>query len=183
MLWAILAAPGALILWRYLTDAVSYGQVIHQTGDLSAWLLLFTLAITPIQRTFRRTKAAVWLVRRRRDFGVATFGYAAFHTVVYLLRKADLALILEEGLRPDLLTGWIAFAVFAVLAITSNDLSTRWLGRAWKALHRTVYVGAVLTFIHWVLVAFDPLAAYIHIGVLAAIFLWRLIASSASRRT
>lgn len=183
LLWVILTLPGLIILGRYQTDAVSYGQVIHQTGDLSAQLLIFTLAVTPIRLTFRRTKFAAWLVRRRREFGVATFGYAAFHTIVYLLRKSDPALIWQEGAQPDLLTGWAALLILAILAVTSNDVATRILGRAWKALHRVVYLGAVLTFVHWVLVAFDPLVAYIHIGVLAAVEIWRLIASSRLRRT
>jgi sulfoxide reductase heme-binding subunit YedZ len=51
----------------------------------------------------------------------------------------------------------------------------RWLKRNWKRLHRLVYLGAALALAHWMLTAFDPLAAYIHAGVLIAIEALRLV--------
>jgi sulfoxide reductase heme-binding subunit YedZ len=39
----------------------------------------------------------------------------------------------------------------------------------WKRLHMLVHPAAVLVFVHWALTAFDPITAYIHIGILAAI--------------
>jgi sulfoxide reductase heme-binding subunit YedZ len=80
-----------------------------------------------------------------------------------------------------LLTGWIAFLIFAALAITSNDASVRLLKRGWKKLHMLVYLGALLTFAHWVLTAFDPLLGYIHAGVLAAIETLRVVLQMSKR--
>ena len=173
-LWALLAAPAAVIAWRYATDSMSYGEVVHATGEWSVWLLIVTLAATPARMIFPRARWAIWLVRERRGLGVAVFGYALFHLCVYAWRKADLALIMNEAKDPGLLTGWIAFALFVALALTSNDLAVSRLGRNWKRLHRLVYAGAALTLIHWLLTAFSPTQALFHAGVLAVIVALRL---------
>ena len=73
-----------------------------------------------------------------------------------------------------MLAGWLAFALFVPLAATSNDMATRALKRTWKRLHRLVYPAAILTFLHWVLAAFDPATAYIHIAIITAIELVRV---------
>ncbi len=176
-LWALLSIPCALILYDYQNDALTYGEVIHLTGDWSVRLLIVTLAVTPMRMMFPRAQLVAWLVERRRDLGVATFLYALVHTLVYLARKADLALIVREGLDPGLWTGWLALALFAVLASTSNAASVRWLGPWWKKLHRLVYVATLLTFAHWLLVAFDMTVALVYAGVVAAIELCRIVAS------
>jgi sulfoxide reductase heme-binding subunit YedZ len=176
-----LALPAALILYRYATDAIAYGEFIHASGDWSVRLLIVTLAVTPIRWIFAGTAFSRWLLTARRDFGVATFGYALLHTLVYLHRKADLALIVAEGIEPGMATGWIALILFAVLAATSNDAAVRALGRSWKLLHRLVYAAAILTFAHWLLLAFDTRPALIHAAILAAIFVARFVL--AARRT
>ena len=65
--------------------------------------------------------------------------------------------------------------IFTALAITSNNTSVRMLGKRWKGLHRFVYAAAVLTFLHWILLAFDPLQGYIHAGVLVVIQVLRFV--------
>lgn len=175
LLWLLLAIPAIIWFGGYHSGAYSYGELIHFTGDLAAQLLIVTLAITPLRLLSPRASWTMWLVQRRRDLGVATFAYALLHALVYVVRKAELARIVEEGSAPELLTGWIAFLIFAALAITSNDASVRLLKRGWKKLHTLVYLGALLTFAHWVLTAFDPLVGYIHAGVLAAIETLRVV--------
>jgi sulfoxide reductase heme-binding subunit YedZ len=176
LLWLVLALPGVWILYRWAAtpDAYGFGHAIGDSGDWAAWLLMATLAVTPLRLLFRRHGWVSWLARRRRDLGVASFAYAAAHTVIYLADKASLAAILGELKLPDILVGWLALALFVPLAATSNDIATRALKRSWKRLHRLVYPAAILTFLHWVLAAFDPTTAYIHIGILAAIELVRI---------
>ena len=169
LLWALLAVPGIWLLSRWATGGASYGEVVSDSGVWATQLLILTLAITPVRLLFRRGALVSWLMRRRRDFGVATFAYAVTHAGIYLFRKADLPLILAESAEAWLLVGWIALAVFLPLAVTSNDASMRLLRHAWKRLHRLAYVAAILVFAHWVLSAFDPLGAYIHIGVLVTL--------------
>lgn len=182
LLWLALAAPAVWIVWRYASDAVTYGEVIHFTGDLSVQLLIVTLAATPLRLAFPRGPLPLLLVRWRRNLGVACFAYAALHIAVYLLRKADPALILREGAEWGLLTGWLAFGLFLPLALTSNDAAVRALGRAWKPLHRLVYAAAVLALAHWLLTAFDLTVGLIHAAVLAALEAARVLLTLKRRR-
>jgi sulfoxide reductase heme-binding subunit YedZ len=166
LLWLVLAIPAAVTLTGYAADTMTYGEVVHASGEWSVRLLIVTMAITPLRLLFRCAEWPYWLTRRRRSFGVATFAYAILHTLVYVLRKADFALVVEEGSAPELATGWLALGIFAALAITSNDASLRLLRRSWKALHRFVYAAAVLTFAHWLLIAFDIVPGLIYAAIL-----------------
>jgi sulfoxide reductase heme-binding subunit YedZ len=177
-LWILLAAPGLLLLQRYGSGAVSYGEFIHWSGDISVWLLIATLAVTPLRRIVRGG-FNVWLGKRRRDLGVATFAYAAGHLGAYLIRKADIDLIWLESVEPGLLTGWIALVIFLALALTSNNASARWLKAGWKRLHWLVYAGAALTAAHWLLTAFDPTVAIIHTTIIAALLALRFVPTKA----
>ena len=114
-------------------------------------------------------------MRRRRDFGIAVFGYALLHLAVYLARKQQFGIIWSEGTQMDLLTGWIAMALFLPLALTSNDASVRWMRQSWKLLHRLVYPAAALTLLHWLLTAFDPTSAIVHASILAALEAVRIV--------
>lgn len=167
-LWLVLLLPGLVISWRYANGTMFYGEVIHATGEWSIRLMMLAMAATPVMLALPGKVFSRWLMKNRRYFGVASFFYALLHTVVYLDKTALLADIIEEAFAPEYLTGWIATLIFAVLAATSNDASVRWLKRAWKAVHRAVYVAAILAFAHWVLVAFNPLPAILHIAILAA---------------
>jgi sulfoxide reductase heme-binding subunit YedZ len=169
LIWALLAAPAIYILTRYLNDSVSYGQVIHQTGNWSVGLLALALAVTPLRSVLPEAKWPRRLMTHRRALGVASFAYAAFHTLTYMQRKWGYGYILKEGVRPDLLTGWIALVIFLLLAITSNDTAVRKMRKNWQRLHRTVYIAAGLTFAHWILTAFDRQTAYICLAALCAI--------------
>ena len=171
LLWLVLALPGLWILcrWASTPDAYGYGHAIGDSGEWAAWLLMLTLAVTPIRLLFRRHSWSTWLMRRRRDFGVASFAYAAGHTIIYLANKVSIDVILTDLGLPDILVGWLALALFVPLAATSNDVATRALKRSWKRLHRLVYPAAILTFLHWVLAAYNPTTAYIHVALLAAI--------------
>ncbi|MGV3554180.1 MAG: sulfite oxidase heme-binding subunit YedZ [Croceibacterium sp.] len=185
LLWLVLALPGLWILYRWAAtpEAYGFGHAIGDSGDWAAWLLMLTLAVTPLRLVFRDTKWTNWLMRRRRDIAVASFAYAAGHTVIYLADKASLDIVLAELGLPELLTGWLALALFVPLAATSNNLSVRALKRSWKRLHRLVYPAAILTFLHWVLTAYDPTTAYIHAGILAAIEIVRIALQRRQRVT
>lgn len=179
LLWALLAAPLALLTYNYVFETayllgeVYYGGYVHDTGRYAAWLLLAVLLITPLRLTFPGSGAIRWLAAQRRYLGVASFAYAAAHLVAYLLRQEG-ARILEDLAAPGFWTGWIAFFVFAALALTSNDWAVRQLRRGWKSLHRLAHPAAILVFAHWVLTAFDPFLAWCHVAALALIESWRL---------
>ncbi len=176
-LWVILLIPWVMMTMRYMTGGLFYGEFIHISGEFSARLLILALAVTPLRLMFPGQRWTNWLMRSRRYFGVAAFAYAMPHLVAYLVKLGSIVRIVEEGLEPGIWTGWIALLIFLVLAVTSNNFSVRKLGRRWKYLHRLVYFAAVLTFAHWVLLAFDPMAGFIHAGVLAALEAYRVAKS------
>ncbi|MCY3885068.1 MAG: ferric reductase-like transmembrane domain-containing protein [Gammaproteobacteria bacterium] len=182
ILWVVLACPLAIQTWRYLVEIIYYGEYLHWTGEQSARLLIVTLAITPARRLFPKIRALRWFVARRRDLGIATFLYAAMHTLAYLVKKSNFKVILSEASEIGVLLGWLAFVVILLLAATSNDYSVRRLGPHWKTLHRYVYGAALLTFLHWILTAFDPTAGFIHLGVLIVLLALRAWPASAQVR-
>jgi sulfoxide reductase heme-binding subunit YedZ len=175
LLAALLALPWALLALGYASERLFYGELIHASGDWSVWALMLALAVTPLRRWFPRQGWTAWLIARRRYFGVAAFAYALLHATVYVIRQGNLPKILAEALDAGILCGWLAFAIFLPLALTSTNGAVRRLGRAWKVLHRFVYAAAVLTFAHWILVAFDPTVAAVHLTVLVALELSRFI--------
>lgn len=159
LVWPLLALPTVYaMLWRS-QDWLSYGETIHFTGQWSVGLLCAALLVAPLQRLFPKRQEIRLLLRHRRALGVASFSYALLHTAIYLDKKWTAGLVIKEGQDPSLLTGWIAFAVFIALAVTSNNFSVQRLGRRWKVLHRSVYVATALTFAHWVLTSLDPTSA------------------------
>ncbi len=173
-LWAVLALPFAG-LGNSLRDIdMNYGEVLHTSGELSARLLLVTLAVTPLRLFFARASWPDWLLLRRRYFGVAAFVYAALHTAVYLDRKLGSGLVLQEAAEFSMWTGWLAMAFFVPLAITSNDVSVRWLRSKWKKLHRWVYPAALLTFVHWIFASFSIVPGLIHFGILLIVETYRV---------
>lgn len=174
LLWFLLAVPGLISTFQYQTGSLYYGEYIHVTGEFSVRLLMLTMAITPLRMMFPNHRWPVWLMKRRRYFGVATFGYAAPHLVAYLVKIGAFGKIATEALEPGMMTGWIAMIVFTILAVTSNNPSVRYLKARWKSLHRLVYVAAVMTFLHWILVAFNPVAALIHAAVLVLLETFRI---------
>ncbi len=174
-LWTVLLVPLLVQTYRYLTGSAFYGEYLHGTGDWSVWLLLLVLAVTPLRQLLRRFAWSGWLVKARRDLGIATFLYAAAHTIAYLARKADPGRILNEATDAGMLIGWFALLGMLLLTATSNDRSVRRLGGRWKALHRLVYLVALLSIGHWILTAFDPTVGYLHLTLLVLLFLGRAL--------
>jgi methionine sulfoxide reductase heme-binding subunit len=172
--WLLLALPGAVLTYSYARGGTFYGEYLHATGELGVRLLMLAMAVTPLKVMLPSAAWVQWLARRRRYIGVAAFGYSMLHAVAYLERQ-PFDTIVEDAGELALMTGWIALLVMLVLAATSNDTAVRSLRSRWKWLHRTVYFAAVLTFGHWILTAFDPTAAYVHLGILAVLEAVRLL--------
>jgi sulfoxide reductase heme-binding subunit YedZ len=178
--WLLLALPLAWLTYDYLFGETYYGGYVHLTGRIAAWLMLLALAVTPLRLTVPGAGWTRWLMTQRRYIGVAAFAYAAAHLAAYLARQ-DWDRIVEDAGTMGMIAGWIAFALFAALAATSNDRSVRRLRAAWKTLHRLIHIAAILVFVHWALTAFDPFLAYCHIAGLALIEVWRLVLSRRHR--
>lgn len=173
-LWALLALPSIPMMIGLWTGRTQPDALLHPTGEFSARFMILALALTPLRLMFPKVRWLAWLFQRRRALGVAAFGYAALHTVLYLVDVETLREVLAEFWALGIWTGWAAFAIFLPLAVTSNDFFTRRLARSWKPLHRTVYAAAVLTLVHWIFVQNNLGPALVHFVPLAALELYRV---------
>ena len=169
-----------------LANIMSGNSTIEHTlkpsGEYAAQLLILAMMLTPLSRLFTDSVCLKWLIKRRRALGVASFCYAAFHTLLYITDMGSLAYILAEIGAVGIWSGWSGFAILIVLAITSNNMALRKLGAAWKAMHRWVYLAAVLTLIHWLFVHNNFKWALIHFIPLGLLELYRIINSLQARR-
>ncbi|MFZ7091131.1 sulfite oxidase heme-binding subunit YedZ [Primorskyibacter sp. 2E233] len=178
LLWAVLALPPAL--WSYEAMTADNARIIHilvhPTGEWAARLLIITMMATPLMMLFKGWRGPQWLKKNRRYFGVAAFGYAALHTLFYVMDKGSLDSVIGEIDRFYIWTGWVAFAIFVPLAVTSMDYFVRIMGPRWKTLQRWTYGAAVLTLLHWASLHNwgHPLGALIQFSPLIALETYRI---------
>lgn len=188
--WAWLAlglVPLMWLVWRTLADQLGVNPaetLIRATGDWTLRGLCLVLAITPLRSVLGWPE----LARFRRMSGLLTFGYASLHLLCYAwfdmgLDAADIARDIAK--RPFILLGFAAFALLLALAATSFNRAMRWLGgRRWQALHRSVYVVAVLAVLHfwWMRSGKQNFAEVLVYGGLLAVLLgWRFVKRLQSR--
>jgi methionine sulfoxide reductase heme-binding subunit len=146
--------------------------ITHSTGDWTLIFLLITLAVTPL----RKLTGQLWLIRFRRMFGLFAFFYVFLHFLTYIILDQSLdvrAMLRDVVRRPFITVGFSAFVLLIPLALTSTKGWIRRLGgKRWQALHRLIYVAAILGVIHyWWLVKADirkPLQYAILLGILLA---------------
>jgi sulfoxide reductase heme-binding subunit YedZ len=182
LLWAVLALPAVSMMWRYNLDAgMLPGDLLHPSGEWSARLIILALMLTPLSMIFRGRRWTAWLIRRRRDLGVAGFLYALLHLLFYLLDMETVRNVLAELGPLGIWTGWAAFFLFLVLALTSNDASMRALKGGWKKLQRLAYPAAFLTLLHWMFVHDKYLHALLNFAPLALLQASRLVLVSRGR--
>lgn len=171
ILWAVLALPA---LWFLIERYVLIGKIpyVPWTGLVSCWFLILTMAITPLQLLFGPLP---WLRKRRRYFGVASFGYAFLHLAFWML-NVNIGNFLRSFIRIELLTGWIAMAIMTVLAATSFDSAVDRLGPTWKTIQRWVYPAAVLTLLHWLMTDYSGwMQVAIYCVPLILLEIWRVL--------
>lgn len=148
--WFWLTLPSLLWLWSFLEGGRPdmAGDVVNPTGALSAFLLIFALSASPLQRLTHGRWGSIWLVRNRRYLGVASFGYGALHTFFYLASKPSLSAAIEEISKIYIWTGWASLFLMVPLALTSNNTSVKRLRKRWKPLQRLAYPAALIGLLH-----------------------------------
>lgn len=176
-LWALLALPAAGMISPFFQEETrALRGVVHGSGEFAARFMIISMMATPLLLLTKGSGFARWLRANRRYFGVAAFGYAALHTLAYVLTRESLEQVLRQATAFDMATGWLAFFIFIPLAATSMDYAVRRLGTWWKPLQRWTYAAAVLTLLHWAALhnwgSWPPAA--VHFAPLAALTLYRL---------
>jgi sulfoxide reductase heme-binding subunit YedZ len=175
LLWAVLAIPGLLMVATALQPDSVFEELLHPSGEWSARMLILALMLTPLSKLLPGQGWVQWLLRRRRAFGVAAFGYALLHLLFYLLEMRTLRDILAEIGALGIWTGWLAFLLLVPLALTSNDLAMRAMKAGWKRLQRLAYPAALLTLAHWMFVHDNVVAALINFAPLGLLQALRIV--------
>ena len=179
--WLLLALPS----FAMINGALSGGDLeglLHPTGEFAARFMIIAMMLTPLRMLFPKSRTVLWLMRRRRYLGVAAFGYAALHTLYYVIDLGSLSAVMAEITQFGIWTGWVAFVIFVPLAMTSNNASLRRLGRSWKTLQRFVYAAAVATLLHWIFIHNNVGPALVHFLPLAGLEIYRVWKSTGTQR-
>jgi methionine sulfoxide reductase heme-binding subunit len=197
-------APIAWLLHFYTSGALALNAdpvnyITHFTGDWTIYLLLSSLAITPIRRL---SPKIAFLIRFRRLLGLYAFFYATLHlsTYVFLFSGYDITAAfagIRAGHPGELITLWkqvwptilddlhkrrfiqvglFAWTILFALAVTSPAFIMRAMGgKNWQRLHRLVYVAAIAAVIHfWWLVKTGVRTPWKVTAVLTILLLARL---------
>ncbi len=171
--WFLLALPSfAFIAAGFQGEDLE--ELLHPTGEFSARLMIIAMMLTPLRMLFPKTRWLSWLMKRRRYFGVAAFGYALLHTLYYVIDLGALSAVMADFVKIGIWTGWVAFVIFVPLFLTSNDFSVRAMGPGWKMLQRWVYVAAVATALHWIFIHNELGPALVHFVPLAGLEMYRI---------
>lgn len=172
--WLGALAPAAVLVWTGYSEG--YGPkpityVTHALGDAAVWLLIATLAVTPL-RTITRWNA---LIQARRVLGDFALAYALAHVAVFFFAEGFVKAASEIALRFYLTIGFVALLMLTALGATSNDASVKRLGaEGWKRLHRLVYAATALGLLHYFLqTKNDVSAALTPAGLFVLLMLWR----------
>ena len=170
--------PFLRLLWMYhsgalqlLDDPVNY--LTHQTGNWALWMLLVSLAVTPVRRL---NPALSTLIRFRRMLGLYAFFYATLHLLTYALLFSgyDLPTAFNgarHGHPGEIITQWkavwptvwddlrkrrfiqvglFAWVILLALAVTSPIIMLRKMGgKNWQRLHNCVYLAAWAACTHY----------------------------------
>jgi len=144
--------PAALLLRGLLGYAdlgINPAETIQlETGRWTFKFLLLTLAVTPVRRL------TGWnpIIQYRRMLGLFAFFYGTLHFSAYWAFDLEFAfgrMAADIVKRPFITVGFAAFLLMLPLAITSTKGWIRRLGKKWAALHRLIYVSAILAAVHF----------------------------------
>jgi len=139
-----------LLVLGYLGDLTANPVefITRSTGTWTITFLCITLSMSPMRWT---TGWSGW-IQLRRMLGLFTFFYAFLHfTIWYWLdHNLDAKAMIDDVIeRPFITVGFVGFVCMSLLAISSNQMAMRWLGRKWSLLHRLIYLIAILGVLHY----------------------------------
>ena len=121
--WIGCLSPLALLLYRLVTNTLGPDQtaeIASVTGLTALWLLVATLAITPLRALSPRLS---WLIQLRRLIGLFVFFYATLHMLTWLG--------LYAGFDLNTMATDLTKRRFIIMGMAT------WLGRIWCGRTRT----------------------------------------------
>ena len=182
LVFVLACLPAVWLFWAAMNDQLGANPaeaLIRSLGDWSLRFLVLVLTVTPL----RQLSGWSALARLRRMIGLFVFFYVCLHLLSYAWFDMGFELgeiVADVAKRPFILVGMMSWVLLVALAATSFNRAIRRLGaRRWQALHRGVYVVAVLAVLHFFWMRsgkndFAEVAVYAALlGVLLAWRLWR----------
>lgn len=153
LVWLACLAPLSWLVWGAVTNNLGpdpTGEITFDTGMTTLWLLVATLAISPMRRIL---PALSWLIKFRRLVGLFAFFYGSIHLFAYvgLYAGFNVPLMLSDIAKRRYITaGMAAYLLLIPLAATSTTWAIRKLGgKRWNRLHVLIYFAAAAGVIHF----------------------------------
>ncbi len=180
LLFAVCLLPFCWLFYAAWSDSLGANPaeaLIRSLGDWTLRFLCLTLAVTPL----RQLSGLTALARFRRMLGLFTYFYVWLHFLAYgwLDKGLDPSEIFSDIVkRPFILVGTLGLLLLTPLALTSFNRAIKFLGaRRWQALHRLVYVIALLGLLHffWMRAGKNDFAEVsVYAGVISVLLGWRI---------
>jgi sulfoxide reductase heme-binding subunit YedZ len=139
------------LIWDTLNGNLSVNpiqEITQRTGRYAIWLLVASLACTPLNTLFGLRKA----VSARRALGLYGFMFAALHFLTFSGLDYQFNMNLLQGAifeKRFVIIGSLALIILLALAVTSTRGWQKRLGKNWKRLHQLFYAVSVLVVIHY----------------------------------
>jgi len=165
------AAPFLNLLWDFYSNNLGINKLAHITASSGIWALnmqLISLTVTPLRRWLTRLMTMFhlmygkrlsdwnWIVKLRRMIGLYAFFYASIHLAIFAWFDQGFdweSMYFETIEKPYILLGTTAWLLLVPLALTSTDSAMRRLRRRWRSLHRGVYLIAIISVMHYLLLS------------------------------
>ncbi|MBC7700989.1 protein-methionine-sulfoxide reductase heme-binding subunit MsrQ [Aquabacterium sp.] len=181
LVWLLCALPLALLVLAGVQDRLGANpaeKLIHETGIWTLRWLCLTLAVSPL----RELVSLPALLRYRRALGVTAFIYALLHFLSYAWLDKGLVfndIVRDVIKRNFILVGMSALLLMTPLALTSFNRAIKAMGaRRWQALHKLVYVVALLGLLHFYWkksIKHDLNEVFVYVAILAVLLGWRVL--------
>ncbi len=153
LVWIGCLLPVASLLQRAVTNTLGpdpTAEIASVTGLTALWMLVATLAVSPIRALSPRLS---WLIQFRRLIGLFVFFYATLHMLTWLGLYAgfDLSVIKSDVLkRRFIIMGASTWLLLLPLAATSTTWAIRKMGgKNWNRLHMLIYLAALTAMAHY----------------------------------
>ncbi len=143
-------------------------DVSNAFGYLSFSFLCLSLVVTPIRVIWPKCELNATFLMARRALGVAAFIFGFGHYLIQLFINfnGDFNVLLGYmlgGQAYPLVAGYVAFVIFALLAITSFDFAVQKLGKHWFTLHKLAYIAYSLIVWHAYSIGMDFIGGTINL--------------------
>lgn len=165
--------PLIFLTYKLLTNQLGADPakaIVLFLGTWAFYFLLITLSVSPLKRIAKQS----WLMAHRRMLGLFTLFYALLHVIAYLvfILGLDFSSFGSELVkRPYILLTIPAILLLITLGVTSTQSMMRKLGKNWVKLHKSIYLIAILAWLHVLLQVRSSYVDAVLFGTLTALLL------------